>query len=393
MDLGHFRAGELVWVPALSHSGSGAEVNPTTCVGKYYKVGTVVSTPLAFVQFDSETGVYYATIDTSGLSVGVYMVLVEALVGGVNKNATHVFQVEASVSVGVGAGAATTGDCLSVADVKLLVDASAYTDTQIQNALDFAFAQITNALGHAFGKAFRVYHDTTDGATAVTITVDSTKVSIIITGGANAGTHDFTFATWPYIGDLLSAITDHDIGVIVELLEVIQDNQLSSNLKPIVATNILGFTNRITAQFRQWTECMDGNNEHNVMVHMPIRMIVSVTEDGYTLDATDYLIKHKYNVVRACATGSSCSCYVPGYWSCVSTCNVCVTYVPDWFGKCPGVFKQALLGFAQTILGSSSSGYLTREHIGDYEYTKGPMNSVLLPYLSMVLMYQLAYVI
>jgi len=373
MDLGPYIQGAIVWVPAIAHSGTGEEVNPTLCTGKYYKVGTIASTPLAFNQFDSETGVYYSAIDTSGLGVGVYMVLTEALVAGVNKNANHIFQVIAAGATAITLDAVAIGDCLSVDGMKALIDTSAYTDTQLQWHLDLAFGKITSMLGHAFGKAFRIYHNETVAATGATITIDTTKVRLTITGGGNAGDYDYTFAAYPYIGDLITAINDEAVGFVAALLGVVPYDQPSANLKALAATSVFGFASRITAQFKQWTECLSGDNQHTLQTRLPIRSVVSVVEDGTTLAADDYQTQ-LYGVIKACCEGGGDSCYKAGYWSCRGVCNVCLTYIPRWFGLCPEAFIDALLGFAQVALEAKADGHYQSEQIGDYRYAKGKLN-------------------
>jgi hypothetical protein len=103
MNLGTFIAGQTVWVTVCCHRPATGE-EWVTASGEEY-AGTVTGyyqrmtgapgagTALSFSQFNSETGVYYAPIDTTGFTKGSYAVLVEATVDGVAINVMHTFTV------------------------------------------------------------------------------------------------------------------------------------------------------------------------------------------------------------------------------------------------------------------------------------------------------------
>ena len=95
MFLGRYVAGDKVWVLVCSHKFETGEEMNATFTGWYLKVGDSPASKVAitFNQLDSETGVYYAEIDTAGFDDAVYMVLCEALVDTVNANATYIFEV------------------------------------------------------------------------------------------------------------------------------------------------------------------------------------------------------------------------------------------------------------------------------------------------------------
>ena len=374
MYIGKFRQGQSVWVPALSHHTiTGAEM-AGACTGYYQKmVGAPgAGTALTFNQFNTETGGYFAVISTTLLDPGAYFVFVEATVGGVASNAVYTFEVEAAFASPSAGVAATSGECLSVAELKTFIEYGSLSDGALQDILDRAWGDIFDQLGHTFGRAFRIYHDESESATAATIEIDATGVELIITGGANDGTYTYTFAVHTEIGGLIQAIEDEAVGFVVELLEQIPYDQPSANLKVLAATDIFGAENRRAVYFSQWTECVSGNNEHIARLTLKVRTTVSVAEDGVALTAgTDYFIK-PFHLLRWCQTGATgVTCGLSGYWSCKQPCNVCITYVPAWFGQCPKAVEKLLIALSQGLIESYMDGTYKSERIGDYSYTKG----------------------
>lgn len=373
--IGSYAKGEHVWVPAITVSGiAGGKADPSSCTGYYQKVSAAApgaGTPLIFNKFNAETGGYYADIDTSPLAVGMYMAFVEATVGAISNNTMYTFAVTASPAAPSAGAAATAGECISVAELKTFIACDTLDDGVLQDIIDRSWGDIYDQVGHTFGRAFRIYHDESDGATAATIEIDAAGIEIDITGGANDGSYSYPFATHDEIGNIIQAMEDEDIGLKIELLEQIPYDQPSRNLKTLNKTDIFGAANRITVSFKQWTECVSGNNEHIARVSMKIRTTVSVTEDGVPLTAgRDYFIKPFY-LIRWCCSGGGRTCGAAGYWSCVQPANVCITYVPTWFGQCPKAIEKLLIGVAQGLIEGYMDGSYKSERIGDYTYIKG----------------------
>lgn len=82
MFLGNYRVTEKVWIPATTHKFETGEEFAATVTGYYLLVGAAFGTAVAltFNIFNSETGVYYAEIDTTSLAEGNYIALIEATV-------------------------------------------------------------------------------------------------------------------------------------------------------------------------------------------------------------------------------------------------------------------------------------------------------------------------
>ena len=70
-------AGQAIWVTVVCHDPTTGEESAATVTGYYQRMtGTPgAGTALSFSQFNSETGVYYAPIDTTGFTKGTYAVL------------------------------------------------------------------------------------------------------------------------------------------------------------------------------------------------------------------------------------------------------------------------------------------------------------------------------
>lgn len=95
MYLGRYEEGEKVWIPVTTHKFETGNEEPATITGYYLKVGDsfVNAVSLTFEIFNSEIGVYYAEIDTTGFDESNYIVLVEAIINGKECNQMHIFSV------------------------------------------------------------------------------------------------------------------------------------------------------------------------------------------------------------------------------------------------------------------------------------------------------------
>ena len=95
MFLGRYVVGEKVWVTVCCHKFETGEEYASTVTGWYIKVGDGFGSKVAltFNLMDSETGIYYAEIDTTGFDEAMYMAVIEAQVDTVNANAIHFFEV------------------------------------------------------------------------------------------------------------------------------------------------------------------------------------------------------------------------------------------------------------------------------------------------------------
>ncbi len=95
MFLGISKKGSKIWIPATTHKFETGVENAATVTGYYLKVGAAFGTAvsLTFNLFNSETGVYYAEIDTTGFDEGTYIALVEANVETILANQIHFFTI------------------------------------------------------------------------------------------------------------------------------------------------------------------------------------------------------------------------------------------------------------------------------------------------------------
>lgn len=101
MYLGNYKKGEKVWIPATTHKFETGQELAATVTGYYLKVGAAFGTAvtLTFNNFNSETGVYYAEIDTTSLDESNYIALIEATVDIVIANQLVYFGVRELVTV------------------------------------------------------------------------------------------------------------------------------------------------------------------------------------------------------------------------------------------------------------------------------------------------------
>jgi hypothetical protein len=101
MHLGTYRKGEKVWIPATTHKFETGEEYSATVTGYYLLVGAGFGTAvtLTFNIFNTETGCYYAEIDTTGFTEGNYIALVEATVDTRIANQMHFFGVRSQYGI------------------------------------------------------------------------------------------------------------------------------------------------------------------------------------------------------------------------------------------------------------------------------------------------------
>jgi len=261
-------------------------------------------------------------------------------------------------------------EMVTLAELEATVDLDQFsTDDLKQQFLERITDKVYSVLGHSFGLAMRIYHDESVDAAAATVQVTATGIVLVITDGANAGTETLLFADYPTMWEMSDAIEALEKGWVPYILDIIPFDQPSGNLKVMAATDAFGIDAAAVLCFAQWQVCGSGNNEHYFFVPMPILSVVSVVEDGITLTAnTHYRVKYLW-IARHLTTGSCATCWRPIYWSCAYPCNVCVVYIPRWFGRRPAVVRNAIIGLAQLEL--ESGGALESEKMGDYSYTKG----------------------
>ena len=261
-------------------------------------------------------------------------------------------------------------DPVTLAELEEEVNLDSFSsDAAKQAFLDRITGKVYEILGHSFGVSMRIYHDEGVAATAATVEVTALAVVLVITGGANAGTYPFTFAAYATIEALVDAIEALDKGWQVTVLETTPWDQPSANLAVRAATDAFGADARVSLCFAKWRECGSGNNEHYFFVTMPVLSVSSVYEDGILLvENTGFRTKRLW-LARHCCVGGGGNCWRPSYWSCVTPCNVCVTYVPRWFKRRPDVLRNAIIGLSQLEL--DSSGGFKSERMGDYSYMKG----------------------
>jgi len=95
MFLGRYVQGDKVWITVCLHKFETGVELAGAVTGWYLKVGSAFNTKtaLTFNLMDSETGVYYAEIDTTGFDDSAYFALVEATVDTVPANASFIFEV------------------------------------------------------------------------------------------------------------------------------------------------------------------------------------------------------------------------------------------------------------------------------------------------------------
>ena len=95
MFLGRFVEGDKVWVPICIHKFETGESLAGTVEGYYILIGDSLENTeeIEFSQFNEETGIYYAEIDTTDFDEGAYLVIVKATVDTVECAGAFTFEV------------------------------------------------------------------------------------------------------------------------------------------------------------------------------------------------------------------------------------------------------------------------------------------------------------
>jgi hypothetical protein len=98
-------------------------------------------------------------------------------------------------------------------------------------------------------EAFTIFHDESVSATAATVGISGTTLTLIITGGGNAGTRnvDLTAAANDTLTELVDAINGFSEGWVADLVG--DGDAASSTLRPINTVSAFGFANMQTAQY------------------------------------------------------------------------------------------------------------------------------------------------
>ena len=96
-------------------------------------------------------------------------------------------------------------------------------------------------------EGFTIYHDESASATAATVGISGTTLTLIITGGSNAGTRtiDLTSAASDTLTELIDTLPDE--GWVADLVG--DGDAASSTLRPINTVSAFGFANMQTARY------------------------------------------------------------------------------------------------------------------------------------------------
>jgi hypothetical protein len=96
--------------------------------------------------------------------------------------------------------------------------------------------------------AIAIYHDESASATAATVQVESNTLTLVITGGANAGTDtfDLTNASYDTLTELVAGITALAKGWVATLLT--DGDSTSTDLFRFTSTSAFGQTNEVTLE-------------------------------------------------------------------------------------------------------------------------------------------------
>lgn len=275
---------------------------------------------------------------------------------------------------------------LDLASLKSMISVGTWTDDALQIVLDASVDFLFSLLGHSFGRAIRIYHDESYGATAATVQATATQIALAITGGTKAAGSPYEYDFDPYSDmiDLVDVISQADIGFVATLVEGMSPTEETTNLHTLAATDCFGLSARQVLCVSQITETMDGG-EHMIFTSLPIRSIVGVVHDGVT--ETDYWEKSAGYLIAKYCVGSRYSPYVMDWWSVKQPCAVTVTYVPT-FLRIPGVMKLALRALCQNTIIDSG---LKAEGIGDYNYVKGDVWASIAPFWTMLSQYSINF--
>jgi len=201
-------------------------------------------------------------------------------------------------------------------------DVAELTDAAIVRRLDRLSAYMEEALGHTFGRA--LVARSSDETHTVEVTDD-----LLIIGGDTYPLDDYA-----NLGILVDAVNGVGEAYSLELLPRVHPETPTSLLKPMAATACGGSYERraildITAMYLR----VNGDGSTHLFLPLPLRSVLAVTEDGVELASGEY---------RA-TPGESWIVRPIERWSTRNPGNVVVIYVPEVWGRVPGVVKAALL--------------------------------------------------
>ena len=94
-----------------------------------------------------------------------------------------------------------------------------------------------------------VYHDESDSGTAATVGVSGTTLTLVVTGGANAGTYtiDMSAAAYDTITEVVDRINALDKGFVADLVG--DGDALSASIRPLNTVSCFGFGSMQTLQY------------------------------------------------------------------------------------------------------------------------------------------------
>jgi len=211
-------------------------------------------------------------------------------------------------------------------------DVAGRTNAQILTRVDGLATDLTNSLGHGFGRCLII-----NSTVAGTVVVTGSELSV---GGVN-----YAFAEYPTLGLLVSAVNSSAGTYDAELWPSIDVNT-PSRLLSVQSSIVCGPTYEfrcVLSMSAAWV-CAFGNNESHVFLPLPLASVLSVTENGTLLSNTQYraVTGDRWIVRRSCTCLNACR--HRGRWSCAYDGNIAVEYVPQvWGGRLPASLHQVLL--------------------------------------------------
>ena len=109
------------------------------------------------------------------------------------------------------------------------------------------YLRVTDDDASLLSDAFTVYHDESDSGTAATVGVSGSTLTLIVTGGANAGTYtvDLSAAAYDTMTEVVDRINALDKGFVADLVG--EADALSATLRPMNTVSCFGFGNMQTA--------------------------------------------------------------------------------------------------------------------------------------------------
>ena len=96
---------------------------------------------------------------------------------------------------------------------------------------------------------FTVFHDESDSGTAATVGVSGTTLTLVVTGGANAGTYtiDLSSSSYDTMSEVVDRINALDKGFVADLVG--DGAAASSTLRPVDTVSCFGFSNLQTLRY------------------------------------------------------------------------------------------------------------------------------------------------